>query len=74
MKDDANIFKVTEKLRNALATAQQQHDHTKVRAREGGLGTLDYVTLGMAVEFRRGRADGIRYAIDIISKGMRGEL
>ena len=64
------IFDVTEQLRNELETARAQHGHTKSMSKQAGLTTEGYVTLGKRAEYLRGRADGLRLALDVIAKDM----
>jgi hypothetical protein len=47
-----------------------QHGYTKLRSQAEGLTTEEYVSLGKLSEYHRGRAAGLRRALDVISKGM----
>lgn len=67
------IFNVTEELRKDLETARAHHAHTTIRSKSEGLNIEQYVTLGKLSEYQRGRADGLRLALDVIAKHMRSE-
>ena len=67
------IFDVTEQLRQELDTARAQHGHTKFMSKQAGQTTEGYVTLGKRAEYLRGRADGIRMALDVIANDMLSE-
>ena len=67
------MYAVTEILRRDLETTRMQHGHARMRSKSDGLNTEDYVALGKLAEYHRGRADGIRWALDVIAKSMRDE-
>lgn len=67
------VYAITERLRQELETARSQHGHTLMRSREAGHSTELYVRLGKRAEYHRGKADGIRLALDAIADGMRSE-
>jgi hypothetical protein len=67
------IYAVTEILRRDLETTRAQYGHTHMLSKQGGLETEQYVQLAQLAEYHRGRADGLRWALDVIAKGMRTE-
>ena len=64
------LFDITEQLRNELETARAQHSYVTAMSKQAGQTTEGYVTLGKRAEYLRGRADGLRLALDVIAKDM----
>lgn len=69
-----NIFAVTEKLRKELNIAASIAQMARQSSMVQGLKTEDYVSYGKKAEYQRGRADGIRLAIEVISRMLQQEV
>ncbi len=69
-----NIFELTERLRKELDTATTIASLAREASMRPGLLTEVYVAHGKKAEYQRGRADGIRLAIETISSMLQHEI
>lgn len=65
------IFDITSKLRESLEVARQQHHIIRDNSMQAGLSVEQHAGLNRLSEYHRGRADGIRLALETIAKAFR---
>lgn len=68
------IFSATDRLRGELEVARAQHATARAQSQQAGLDTEAYVALGKLAEYHRGRADGLRRALDVVAATLRDEV
>lgn len=67
------MFASTEKLRAQLETERAQAKVAREKSQSAGMVTDYYLAWGRIAEYRRGRADGIRLALELIARTAREE-
>lgn len=67
------MFAETERLRRQLEIERTQHSVARTKAMKQGQSDSSYFEWGRIAEYRRGRSDGVRLALEIIAQIAREE-